>query len=927
VTAASAVGALELGRRGSSADPGSLVQELAVRVVARGTARPIPGARVSTVHLEREQSTAPMTDREGRTRLLVPAGVGWEGLSLRVRREGFVPLARPWNGVSREGARADVVIEMEPGVPIGGTVIGPEGQPLRGSIVRVSASGKPGQERADLLEEPYETDQDGRWRCGVAPADPGVLRFRIQHHDGLEVSFASRPADKLLDESDVVRLERGLRIEGRVFDPAGQPLAGATIIEGAAIMKCFPERRIGLGSIVQSSADGAFRFDCARAGDVQLTVTARGCAPLLVRTIAGGSPGILEVRLEPGRAISGRVVNHVGEPIGGARVEASFWLRTANLDWGTTTDEQGRFAWNEAPVGAVSLSAWKRGYVMVSNREALPDGREVVFVLDAVPRLRGKVLDATTGAPLERFAVTRGYSNGGPAQWEARSFELAGGEYDVVFPSPRSSHAIRIEAAGYLPGVSRAFGGDEGCQTLDVRLETGKAVRGTVTNAKGQAVEGAEVLVLSPARSVEMVDGKIVSKELAGSAGAVRDFDRARTGAGGVFSLNPQESGLGLLVMHSSGFALFDAIDPARPLAVTLEPWGRVEGELRLAGRGVEGEKVALVAEPRPGRLRCTWSATTSAGGRFAFDGVPAGEARLTHEVEVASGPRGRQLESTRAQLLRVAPGKTVSAVIGGAGRAVTGRVVKAAASTGDADWSSGFVHLARREQDGGTASHVTYATRLEKDGSFRMDDVVPGVHGLWVEVLNRAASSSGGAAQETASLHRDVEVADVGRDAPPLDLGAIEVAVHRELIAGAPAPTFTVRTTDGKDVKLEDYRGKVVLLDFWATWCGPCVGLTPDLKELHAAFQKDGGFAILGLSLDEDPEAPKAFAAKHRLPWVQGLLGKWEESQVRAEYGVAGIPSLVLVGRDGRIIAKGLMGAQGLKSLVAGALARKEGP
>jgi peroxiredoxin len=145
------------------------------------------------------------------------------------------------------------------------------------------------------------------------------------------------------------------------------------------------------------------------------------------------------------------------------------------------------------------------------------------------------------------------------------------------------------------------------------------------------------------------------------------------------------------------------------------------------------------------------------------------------------------------------------------------------------------------------------------------------------------------------------------GRSDEPLDLGALELTVFKHVRAGEAAPAFETETVDGEPLRLADFRSEYVLLDFWATWCGPCLGETPHLKKVYEEFGERDDFAMIGLSLDTDREAAREYAEEKDIHWIQGFLGDWSSSAVPDSYGVRGIPSIFLIGPDGRIVAKGL--------------------
>jgi outer membrane lipoprotein-sorting protein/peroxiredoxin len=127
-----------------------------------------------------------------------------------------------------------------------------------------------------------------------------------------------------------------------------------------------------------------------------------------------------------------------------------------------------------------------------------------------------------------------------------------------------------------------------------------------------------------------------------------------------------------------------------------------------------------------------------------------------------------------------------------------------------------------------------------------------------------------------------------------------------------------------GKSLSLDQYKGKVVLVDFWATWCGPCVGEMPNVIAAYNKF-KGQGFDIVGVSLDQPGDRAKLteFIAKHRMPWRQIYDGKGWEAALAKAYGVRAIPFTMLVGRDGTIVALNPRGPE-LEPAIRTALAKK---
>ena len=151
--------------------------------------------------------------------------------------------------------------------------------------------------------------------------------------------------------------------------------------------------------------------------------------------------------------------------------------------------------------------------------------------------------------------------------------------------------------------------------------------------------------------------------------------------------------------------------------------------------------------------------------------------------------------------------------------------------------------------------------------------------------------------------------------------LGAAE-KVQSALAPGNIFPDFAEKDLDGKPLSVGALKGKVVLVDFWATWCGPCRAELPNVIEAYKKYHAQG-FEIIGVSLDSDREKLDAFLKKTEgMTWAQYFDGEGWSNKLAVKYGVQGIPFAVLVGADGKIIAKDLRG-EALAAAVAHALGK----
>ncbi len=174
--------------------------------------------------------------------------------------------------------------------------------------------------------------------------------------------------------------------------------------------------------------------------------------------------------------------------------------------------------------------------------------------------------------------------------------------------------------------------------------------------------------------------------------------------------------------------------------------------------------------------------------------------------------------------------------------------------------------------------------------------------------------------------LKRDFPETRLAKNADKM-IESVKVQVEAEklqgtLVAGAKFPDFNEKDVAGKALSVGNYKSKVVLLDFWATWCRPCLAELPNVIKAYEKYHEKG-FEIIGISLDTEESKLTAFTKQQKMPWQQFFDGNGWQNKLAVKYGVRSIPATFLIDGEGKILGKNLRG-EDLEKAIDTALKKK---
>jgi thiol-disulfide isomerase/thioredoxin len=474
----------------------------------------------------------------------------------------------------------------------------------------------------------------------------------------------------------------------------------------------------------------------------------------------------------------------------------------------------------------------------------------------------------------------------------------------------------------------------------------------------GQPIRDTIAAVIPAGRTALVTDGLTLDDD--------PHYVLGKTDEQGKVQLKTDATDFLVMILHERGYAILDRETAMGVKDVSLTRWGRIEGQMMTGAKPAPNEPVAIWASretiAKPGEKLAGWTfrreTKGDANGKFIIERVPA------ERTNVASDHIWWNFTSLLRPIAKVfvKSGETSHVTLGGRGRPVVGKLeipdslraekdwqfvycminqrvpevpspvpaeVKAKSLQEQATWWQSFrgtdaERAYRAEQAKGYEINManTHAFEIASDGTFRIEDVMPGKYGMRIEAMVPYREGRPGKDLGEMRAEITVEPFEGDRTDMPQQLAPMEwkVSAGSLIKAGDAAPDFSVPGLDGSTIKLSDYRGKFLVIDFWATWCGPCVAEMPHVITARRELAKNGRVEFLSLSLDSEPDAPITFIAKEKIDWRQGYLGERSKDTVTKAYGVTGIPSLWLIDPDGKVISRDY-GGEGLQFSVKAAI------
>ncbi len=880
--------------------------EVVIHVVDDATGQPVADAAVKVWHNERGATTEQLswtTDAAGRAVVESPAGK-LLGMYISASAPRHVPvrldLTFGAKTSAERGEQAHYTLRLPQGTRVGGRVVDERGEPIAGARLRVSAEPveghgfEPGVPRPICYEEFVTTDADGRWYCDRLPKEWSNVFVMLAHPDFVDDDSLRRLEDEqaLRDEAVELTMWRGRALNGRVTDSDGRPVAGAKL----ALRSTAAEH----GGTFTTDAEGWFDAGQVAKEGFFYVIRAEDRAPLLGWIAPGDPTENLALTMPETRQVRLQLQNSAGEPVAGW-VRVSGWDKMSMPDHQSAwTDDAGRLTLHVPNVPVDLDVSSDQG---VHESVTVPtDFAEFVVTTRSIIRIEVEAFDADTGHPVSPDRVVINAPSSGWSAWSPATVTDDGATSEITWPIDGQVSA-RVEKAGYAVTMTPVVEAEPGKPVrLQAKLESAEPLAGTLLNPDGTPAAGASVLLLSRWESL------YIDEEPRDDLRGVMSVPITRAGEDGAFAL-AREAGVKTLFARSeSGYAFIDdgalGEEPIR-----LRPWRPVTLRLSHRGAPVVGATAGWTGLDE-GRLNLMGlQHETNSYGSTTFARTAGEASRFNYRIDGES----------RTRLWRRLEGDEPVEIYLELSAALSGRAI--APPDLPEGWAFEYATLVQPRDDSASLSTaprtvlddpseewpVQVIAMVSEDGTFDFGPIVPGRYLL---TLTTGLRGTGWACALGLPLAREQRWIEVPAG-ETIGLGDVLLERIPRPEVGDVAPPLSAKTLDGHPFELTDLAGKIIVLDFWATWCAPCIADLPHLRALRDELAGDERVIIVSLSLDQVVEDAAKYVPENDMSganWRHAHIGL--ASEVAQQYGVPSIPNVWVVAPDGRILARDLKAA-----------------
>lgn len=738
--------------------------------------------------------------------------------------------------------------------------------------------------------------QFGSAACCRSQAKFSAVYWALRHAILVAMILVSYIVPVVADQS----LSELAMVRGTVVDSKGLALPRAEL-RSKQSLKAPP--------LATTDELGRFSFRVPKSQKLHLLTIGPGCSPALQELVIDRDFE-LKIELQPSLGLNLKLVDAKGTPISGVNVIGDDWRDFAIIHHMTTNDE-GRVTWSEAPNDTMEYLITKAGFSPRYNIKLRADPSEQTVVLSRVVELQVKAQDVDNNEPINDFVavpVLKSRADVDAVCNRSNAIHTLNGTAQMNLHESESQCYIRIEAKGYAVSNCPLFEIANAPAAVVVKLQRVDSLRGNIIDSNGNPALGAMV---SFANLIQPFTLRQQDHNYSVSANEK-----------GEFAFPHEEGDYTIVAQNEIGFAMKHCKAGKQPGTIQLVSWATIGGKISqgtsaIANHLVSLSDLTLEKQGQP-RIDLQQYARSDHQGNFSIEHVPPScySLKANHSIFISD-----ELKSTESLPVEVKAGERLTCELGVNGASVNGKVhVSNEAKTNKFAyrWSLNYLvsidesvrstvpsfnSAATWNTDEGVAylkSFRHWQFKLDDGGSYLIHGVPPGKYRMYVNLFD--PPEDGCLAAPIAMKAIDVLVP---QQQESIALPNVDLESSSLLKVGDVVPDFEYLQLDRSTARLNDLRGQVVLIQLWASWCGPCIAEFPDVCDFVKS-ETGKRCVVLGLSVDDPEQEIAGLLDQHKVNWPQGRFPSGLDSPVLRQLSVSSIPMHFVIGDDGTLFYAG---------------------